>query len=84
MGGVDQAPALVDLDRVEQQFDRPLAVSGEAVLDLARLLGDVDVHRLAAPGARRPIARSSSVTARSECGAMPMLPPGTRVSISRA
>ena len=39
VGGVDEAPVLIDLDRVHQQVDRPAAVRGEAVLDLARLLG---------------------------------------------
>ena len=40
MGGMDEAPAAcVDLDRVEQQVDRRPAVRGEAVVDLARLLG---------------------------------------------
>ena len=44
VGGVDQAPALVDGRIVEQPFDRPLAGPGETGLDLAHLLGRVDVH----------------------------------------
>ena len=42
------APALVDRQRVQQIFDRRAAAPGEAVLDFAGLLGDVDVDRAAA------------------------------------
>ena len=52
VGGVDQAPAPVDLGIGEQPFDRPRARPGDAVLDLLHLLGDMDVDRAAA-GQRR-------------------------------
>ena len=42
---VHEAPARVDAAAREQPFDRALAGPGDAFLDLARLLGDVDVHR---------------------------------------
>ena len=45
----------LDLDRVEQQVDRPPAMGGQALLDLARLFGDMDVRREAVPGERRPL-----------------------------
>src|SRR6185437_6008856 len=53
--GVDEAPVLVDLDGVYQEIDRATAVGGEAVVDLARLLADMDVRRLAAPGCGGPL-----------------------------
>jgi len=42
--GVDQAPACIDREAFEQPLHRPLAGPGQAVVDLALLLGDVDVH----------------------------------------
>jgi len=45
MGGVDQAPALVDIGIGQQEFDRTRAGPGETVLDLLNLFGDVDVDR---------------------------------------
>ena len=54
VGGVDQAPVFVDLDGIHQKLDRPPAVRGEAILDLAGLFADMDVGRLAAPGRGGP------------------------------
>ena len=45
LGGVYQAPARIHRRMVQQPFDRPLAAPGQAGIDLAGLLGDVDVHR---------------------------------------
>ena len=42
VGGVDEAPALIDVGVVEQPFDRPRARPGEAVLDFLDLFGGVD------------------------------------------
>jgi hypothetical protein len=49
MGGVDQAPALIGVHRIEQEFDRTTAVARHAVLDLAQLLGHMNVHRAFRP-----------------------------------
>ncbi len=45
MGGVDQGPATVDRDTVEQPFDRPQPGPGEAFGDFPFLLRNVDVNR---------------------------------------
>ena len=60
-----------------EQLDRPHAVLGEALLDLARLLVGVDVERQALPRGVRPISSSQSRgQARTECGATPTrIPP---------
>ncbi len=42
---MDQAPAPVGPRLVQQPFDRPPAGPGQAVLQLAHLLGRVDMHR---------------------------------------
>ena len=52
--GMDQAPALAHFDRVHQQIDRALAVRGDAVVDLARLLADMDVRRRRSERPGRP------------------------------
>ena len=39
-----QRPARVDIDVAEQPLDRPRTTDGEAILHLADLFGDVDVH----------------------------------------
>ena len=76
VGGVDQAPALVDRGMAEQPLDRPRARPGEAVLDLAHLLGDVDVDRTVRRQRQATSASSSGVTARRLCGATPMTASG--------
>ena len=45
IGGVNQAPALIHVDTVEQPFYRPLPAPGDAFLHLAGLLGDVNMNR---------------------------------------
>ncbi len=45
MGSVDQAPALIDRHVGEQPFDGTCARPRDTVLDLFRLLGDMDVDR---------------------------------------
>ena len=44
MGGMYQAPALIGRLRLEQPLDRAAAAPGDAVLDLLRLLGNMDVN----------------------------------------
>ena len=55
MGGVDEAPAVVHRGVGEEPVDRALAGPGEAVIDFARLLGDVDVDRAADGGQGREL-----------------------------
>ncbi|MNP47641.1 hypothetical protein D3C76_1417060 [compost metagenome] len=45
MGGVDQAPALVDFGVFVQPLQRTAAAPGQAVVDFLLLLGDMDMHR---------------------------------------
>ncbi len=45
MGRVHQAPARVDRRMVQQPVHRPRAAPRQAFVDLALLLGDMDVHR---------------------------------------
>ena len=45
VGRMHQAPARIDRCLVEQPRDRALAAPGAAVIDLLRLLGNVDVNR---------------------------------------
>src|SRR3954466_1164053 len=51
MGGMDQAPARIDVGVIEQPCDGTFARPGQAILDLLDLLGGVDVHG-AVPGER--------------------------------
>ena len=48
MCGVNQAPATIDRDMIEQPLQRPLAAPGEAFLDFPDLFGDVDMDRAGA------------------------------------
>ena len=45
MGGVDEAPASVEIGVLQQPFDRPSTGPGQAVVHLAHLLGDVNMDR---------------------------------------
>ena len=45
MGGVHQAPALVDIDVFIQPLQWPAATPGQAVVDFLLLFGNVDMHR---------------------------------------
>ena len=45
MGGVDQAPACIDLDIVVEPLQRARAAPGQAVVDFLLLLGNMDMHR---------------------------------------
>jgi len=45
VGGMDQAPARIDRNGVEQQSHWPLLMARQAILDFALLFGDVDVDR---------------------------------------
>ena len=51
MGGMHQAPVLVDLEVIEQPFDRALLAPGKAIVDLFYLLGDMDMNRSQVTGA---------------------------------
>ena len=81
VGGVDQAPALVDVGIVEQPLDRPRARPGDAVLDLAAPAR----RRGCGPARPAPVATtaasSSGVTARRLCGAMPTTASGSRFNV---
>ena len=63
-----------------EQLDRPAAVLGEALLDLARLLVGVDVQRQAVLDgvARRSASSQSRGQARTEWGATPTRRPSSR------
>jgi len=73
---VDEAPVFVDGLRLEQPADWPPAVRGETLVDLALLLGDVDVQRRIAGPSR------NDSTARRLCAPMPTLnsPPAAAVA----
>ncbi len=45
VGGVDELPARVEPALADEPFDRPRAGRADALVDLDRLLGDVDVDR---------------------------------------
>ena len=45
MGGVNEAPALINVRELEQSFNRPLATILEARFYFLDLLGDVNVER---------------------------------------
>ncbi|MNI50147.1 hypothetical protein D3C73_1047920 [compost metagenome] len=45
VGGVNQAPALIDLDVLIQPLQGATAAPVQAVIDFLLLLGDMDVHR---------------------------------------
>ena len=68
---VDQAPALVDRQLVEQAVDRAPARPGDAVLDLADLFGDVDVDRPVPRQRRAPRDLVRRRRRAGECGATP-------------
>ena len=44
MGGMDQVPARVDRQVIQQALDRALPGVGQAILHLLGLLGNVDMH----------------------------------------
>ena len=46
VGRVNEAPALIDGRMFEQPLHRPLSRPGEAIFDLAHLLGGVDLDRV--------------------------------------
>jgi len=48
VGGVDDAPAVVDRGAGEEMLHRAGAGGGQAVFDFSKLLGDVDVQHAAA------------------------------------
>ncbi len=78
MCGVDQAPATIDRDMIEQPLQRTLAAPGHAFLDFPGLFGDMDMNRTVADQAAAIAVSSSGVTARSECGASPTTAPWLR------
>ncbi len=71
VGGMDQAPARIDIRMVEQPFDRPLPAKGQAGLDLAHLLGGVDMDRARprqADNDRQFLSRHSAQAVRRHAG----------------
>ena len=65
MRRVDELPARVEPALASQPLDRPRAGGGEAVVDLAGLLGDVDVDRPGEAVGERCAARRDRVRARA-------------------
>jgi hypothetical protein len=81
VGRVDELPAPIEQPLARQPRDRPRAGRGEAVLDLGRLLGDVDVDRPGeALGLARELGDRSGARARSEWIASPAPTSGRRAS----